>query len=75
LFIKDEVIHINLEKVTSPKQILNNLKSFKIYLWNYFSSKKEFPSFNEISQIVQTRNEKNELEEIKRLQVLDEFKL
>lgn len=75
MFIKNEVININLDKIVNSNQILNNLKTLKIYLWNYFSYKKDFPSFNEILKIVIKNNEKNELEETKKLKSLNEFKL
>lgn len=59
LYIKDEIININLDKIPNFEQILKYLKASKIYLWNYVKSNKDFPN---MSQIISNLDKKNKLE-------------
>jgi len=75
LFAQDKVINIKLNEVPFPSKILNYLKALKIYLWNYFSSKKEFVSFNEILKKVEVQNQEKQEAFNKSISNLNNFKL
>jgi hypothetical protein len=75
LFTQDKIINLNLEKVPFPNIIVNYLKALKIYLWNYFSSKKDFSNYNNIlSQIIE-KNKQKKLQFNEEIKNKDNFKL
>jgi uncharacterized membrane protein len=75
LFIKNEVINISVAKLPSWDDILNYMEVLRIYMWNYFSTKKEFPKFEDIlKQIPLKRGEKSKAETLA-LNKLNDFKL
>lgn len=75
LYLKDEIININLDKIPNFEEILKYLKASKIYLKNYIKSEKYFPSLWEIKEKLESEDKiKNEKEE-QELKTKENFKL
>ncbi len=75
LFIKNEVINISANKIPNVYEILIYVKTFKVYIWNYFSSKKDFLEFEELLKQIQAKENKAQELENKKLDKLKQFKL
>ncbi len=75
LFTQDKVINIKLNELPFPKQKINYLRALKIYLWNYFSSKKDFIAFSEILKKVKENEKQKEINFNESIKDLKEFKL
>ena len=75
LFAQDKVINIKLNEVPFPREKLNYLKALKIYLWNYFSGKKDFIEFSEILKKVKEEEKQKQEEFNNSISKLGDFKL
>lgn len=75
LFIRNEVININTKSLLFGSDILNYIKAISIYMFNYFSSKKDFLKFWDVLKQVILKENKNEEIEIKNQNSLNNFKL
>jgi hypothetical protein len=75
LFTQDKVINIKLNELPFPKEKINYLRALKIYLWNYFSSKKDFIAFSEILKKVKENEKQKEINFNESIKDLKEFKL
>lgn len=75
LYLKNQVIKLNLDFLPNINDILKYIKATKTYMWNYFSKSSVFPSIKEIIEKQEKENlEKNILSE-KELQTKVNFKL
>ena len=75
LFTQDKVINIKLNEVPFPREKLDYLKALKIYLWNYFSGKKDFIEFSEILKKVKEEQKQKEIDFNESIKDLKDFKL
>jgi len=75
LFAQDKVINIKLNEVPFPREKLNYLKALKIYLWNYFSGKKDFIEFSEILKKIKEEEKQKQEEFNNSISKLGDFKL
>lgn len=74
LFIKNEIININLSKIPSFEELIIIIKSLKIYLFSYFKDK----DFDNLGKIINTVEQEYKIEqesEQKNLEVLKDLKI
>jgi len=75
LFVKNEVININTEKLLFWNEIIKHIKTFSKYMWNYFSSKTDFIQFSDVSKQIDIKEKETQENENKELNKLKDFKL
>ena len=74
IFIKDEIININLNKIPSLEELQIIIKSLKIYLFNYFKEKNFDNLGNIINDVIQKSKIEQEVKQ-KKLETLNEIKI
>ena len=74
IFIKTEIININLEKIPTLEELIIIIKSLKIYLINYFKDK-EFLSLNKIIETEKKKYKTKQENEEERLRLLKSKKI